>query len=78
MGAIEARMGLTGGSQCGALRYRMNAEPRGTNICHCRMCQKAGGGPFMAFFALPAREASEWLNLDAAALGSRQHPDFDT
>jgi hypothetical protein len=23
--------------------------PKGAIICHCRMCQKAGGAPFMAF-----------------------------
>ena len=42
-------MALTGGCQCGAVRYRLDAAPTGANICHCRMCQKAGGGPFMAF-----------------------------
>ena len=47
--AIDARVGLTGGCQCGAVRYRLEAEPTGANICHCRMCQKAGGAPFMAF-----------------------------
>lgn len=46
--AIEAA-GLTGGCQCGAVRYRLSAEPTGANICHCRMCQKASGGPMMAF-----------------------------
>lgn len=46
--AIEAA-GLTGGCQCGAVRYRLSAEPTGANICHCRMCQKASGGPIMAF-----------------------------
>jgi len=40
---------VTGGCQCGAVRYRLNATPTGANICHCRMCQKAGGAPFMAF-----------------------------
>jgi hypothetical protein len=40
---------LTGGCQCGAIRYRLVAAPAGENICHCRMCQKASGGPFMAF-----------------------------
>jgi hypothetical protein len=40
---------LAGGCQCGAVRYRLVAEPTGANICHCRMCQKASGGPFMAF-----------------------------
>ena len=42
-------MALTGGCQCGAVRYRLDGAPTGANICHCRMCQKAGGGPFMAF-----------------------------
>jgi hypothetical protein len=47
--AIDAAAGLTGGCQCGAVRYRLDAEPTGANVCHCRMCQKAGGAPFMAF-----------------------------
>ncbi len=46
-------LGLTGGCQCGAVRYRLDAEPGSANICHCRMCQKAGGAPFMAFAAVP-------------------------
>jgi hypothetical protein len=40
---------LTGGCQCGAVRYQLGATPTGPSICHCRMCQKAGGAPFMAF-----------------------------
>ena len=27
----------------------LTARPTGASICHCRMCQKAGGAPFMAF-----------------------------
>ena len=41
-------MGVTGGCQCGAVRYRLDLVEKGTHICHCRMCQKASGGPFMA------------------------------
>jgi hypothetical protein len=49
MSAVEAATRLTGGCQCGAVRYQLEAAPSGVNVCHCRMCQKAGGGPLMAF-----------------------------
>jgi hypothetical protein len=39
----------TGGCQCGAVRYRLLTPPEHVCICHCRMCQKASGQPFMAF-----------------------------
>ena len=38
---------MTGGCQCGAIRYALFAAPEAT-VCHCRMCQKAVGGPFAA------------------------------
>ena len=40
---------LTGGCQCGAVRYALFAMPERAGICHCRMCQKAVGGPFSAW-----------------------------
>src|SRR5271166_2693395 len=49
MGSVEASTRWTGGCQCGAVRYELGAAPRGGSICHCRMCQKAGGAPFMVF-----------------------------
>ena len=42
-----------GGCQCGAVRYTFSGPISGANICHCRMCQKAGGAPFMAFAGGP-------------------------
>jgi hypothetical protein len=45
----DAQTGLTGGCQCGAVRYRLARAPSRANVCHCRMCQKASGAPFMAF-----------------------------
>lgn len=37
---------ITGGCQCGAVRYALQQKPSNVHICHCRMCQKAVGGPF--------------------------------
>lgn len=61
MTAVERReVRVTGGCQCGAVRYRATAMLQGSaHICHCRMCQKAVGGPFAAFVAAP-NDAFEW------------------
>ena len=45
--------GLSGGCQCGAVRFRVEGEPRYSTICHCRMCQKAFSAPFGAFASVP-------------------------
>ncbi len=41
---------LTGGCQCGAVRYALYAWPERdrVHLCHCRMCQKAVGNAFAA------------------------------
>ena len=39
---------LTGGCQCGNVRYKITAKLTKPHICHCRMCQKAVGAPFLA------------------------------
>ena len=41
-------MSLSGGCQCGAVRFRVDGAPGRASICWCRMCQKAFGGPFGA------------------------------
>lgn len=48
MPETKRRPVLSGGCQCGAVRYALYARPEGVHICHCRMCQKAVGGPFIA------------------------------
>ncbi len=47
---------ITGGCQCGAVRYALSAEPTNPHICHCRMCQKAFGSYFAPLAGVP-REA---------------------
>jgi hypothetical protein len=47
--ASEAKPVLTGGCQCGAIRFAVTAPPVKVSICHCRMCQKASGAPFASF-----------------------------
>ena len=44
-----AKTVLTGGCQCGAIRYVLSAAPSRISVCHCRMCQKATGAPFASF-----------------------------
>jgi hypothetical protein len=36
-------MVVSGGCQCGAVRYRVSGAIGDAEICHCRMCQKAFG-----------------------------------
>ena len=38
---------LSGGCQCGAVRYEWVEKPAYSSVCYCRMCQKASGQPFM-------------------------------
>ena len=47
---------LSGGCQCGAIRYALYAEPAAADICHCRMCQKAMGNLFMAVASVPQEQ----------------------
>jgi hypothetical protein len=40
---------LTGGCQCGAVRYEWSVKPGHASVCYCRMCQKASGQAMMGF-----------------------------
>lgn len=44
---------ITGGCQCGAVRYALSETPSGPHICHCRMCQKAFGSFFAPLTGVP-------------------------
>ncbi len=44
---------ITGGCLCGAVRFQITAKPLATSYCHCTMCQKMSGGPFIVFATVP-------------------------
>jgi hypothetical protein len=50
----QTALPITGGCQCGAVRYEANAAPIRPSLCHCRMCQKAYGNVFGALVSFPA------------------------
>ena len=64
-----ARPVLTGGCQCGAVRFAVSATPVKVSICHCRMCQKAAGAPFASFADID-RENFTWTRGEPAAFRS--------
>ena len=43
-----------GGCNCGALRFRLTAEPLTAYLCHCHLCQKRTGSPFAMNVVFPA------------------------
>lgn len=50
---------VTGGCQCGKVRYTARIEDYDAYLCHCRMCQRATGGVSIAFKNLP-KENIRW------------------
>jgi hypothetical protein len=60
---------MTGGCQCGQVRYELLTKPDHASICHCRMCQKASGGPLMAFARL-RKDKLRWTRGQPASFRS--------
>lgn len=69
MVAPEREPVLTGGCQCGAVRYAIYEQPRSGDICHCRMCQKALGNLFGAYAQVPNAQ-SAWIRGEPALFKS--------
>jgi hypothetical protein len=65
----DTKLLLTGGCQCGAIRFAVTATPVKISICHCRMCQKASGAPFASFADIDKNDFA-WTRGQPAAFKS--------
>lgn len=45
---------ITGGCQCGAIRWRAEGTPRSA-VCHCENCRRAGGAQAVAWWIVSAQ-----------------------
>src|SRR5881396_1158763 len=59
---------ITGGCFCGAVRYRVSATTRDVSHCHCSICRRTTGAPFVTWATFPAATF-------AVTAGSMDHPD---
>ncbi len=63
---------MTGGCQCGRVRYRATVDPAQAIACHCKMCRKATGGAWTAYINVPLRDMAwerepDWYQSSAVA-----------
>jgi len=47
---------LTGGCFCGAIRYEAEGTPFHETNCHCSICRRTTGAPFIAWFSVHPSE----------------------
>ncbi len=67
---IEEKSLITGGCQCGAVRYALDVEAvEQPHVCHCRMCQRATGGVFAALAGC-AKDKLTWVKGHPAGFAS--------
>lgn len=54
----EVTMKLSGGCNCGQVRYELSGEPVRVGICHCEACRKHSGSAFSFFGIWPKSDAT--------------------
>jgi hypothetical protein len=63
---------VTGGCQCGAVRFSTTELFGNPHLCHCRMCQKAVGNVFAALVSAP-KEGLTWTRGTPSRFRSSEH-----
>jgi hypothetical protein len=63
---------LSGGCQCGAVRYHTTQRLNNAHVCHCRMCQKAMGSFFAPLVGFPL-ESFTWTRGEPSVFMSSEH-----
>jgi hypothetical protein len=69
----ERPASMSGGCQCGAVRFAVSGTIGESSICHCRMCQKASGAHALVLVNVPeaqikwTRGAPSWFKSSNAA-----------
>jgi len=52
--AVAPPTEITGGCFCGAVRYRVEGGTRDVSHCHCGICRRTSGAPFVTWATFPA------------------------
>jgi hypothetical protein len=67
---------LEGGCFCGFVRYQADAAPFQETNCHCSICRRTSGAPYVAWFSVPAAAfrftAGEPATLRSSGHGTRR------
>jgi hypothetical protein len=51
-------MTYEGGCYCGSVRYRIDGSPYDETTCHCSICRRTTGAPFVSWFTVSERDFS--------------------
>jgi hypothetical protein len=65
-------MEVEGGCFCGDIRYRVSGPISHETCCHCSICRRSSGAPFVAWFTVP-RSAVELTNGSPTEIRSSDH-----
>lgn len=61
-----------GGCFCGFVRYRAGGKPFDSTSCHCTICRRTSGAPYVAWFSVKPADF-QWLTGEPASFRSSDH-----